>query len=117
MNKSEIEKMLTAYLEEKDPDYNDIISTLNSTIQGFYEKKKQEERKEEELRKARVALSINLIEYFQLLLGKDLTQEEKEEGVCTIAQVLKELEPSYTAAVDKDKDDIDFIKSFTAGIL
>jgi hypothetical protein len=116
MNKSEIEKMLTAYLEEKDPDYNDIISTLNSTIQGYYEKKKQEEENKEKLREARIALSINLIEYFQLLLGKELTQKEKEEGICTIVQILKELEPSYTAAVS-EKGDIDFIKNFTAGIL
>lgn len=116
MNKSEIEKMLTAYLEEKDPDYNDIISTLNSTIQGYYEKKKQEEKNKEELEKRRVALSINLVEYFQLLLGIKMTQGEKEEGAASVVQVLKELEPNYKAII-KEKGDIDFIKNFTAGIL
>lgn len=92
MTKTELEAAVAAYLKDNAETYEDTINDLSKTIKNFYDKKEQEEIKNEQIEAARKNLVYAILDYMEGFTG-DIPTEKYNELYADTDQAIREVEP------------------------
>ena len=92
MTKTELEAAVAAYLKDNAETYEDTINDLSRTIKDFYEKKAQEEIKNEQIEIAREDLITAILDYMECFTG-EIPKEKYDELYADTDQAIREVEP------------------------
>ena len=79
MTKDELEKALTAYLDDAGAGYEDVIEGLTKSIKDYYDKKEDARRQEARaaaIESCRDDLVVTLVDYMEVLLDTSFTNNE-----------------------------------------
>jgi Mg2+ and Co2+ transporter CorA len=99
MTKTELEKALTAYLDDAGAGYEDVIEGLTKSIKDYYDKKEDARRQEARaaaIESCRDDLVVTLVDYMEVLLDTSFTNNEYKNYCEEIENAVKDIEDDLT---------------------